>query len=361
MNDSLKRALASSIVALSIATGVEANMNQKDGHKRCEKDSFAFAFPKDMNLVDPADIYFYAAALAVQASEGGLEWGVQGTPSTLTPVKGKVLNFDWNYNPGVRVGIGGYIDHDAWNLEANWTWVHFTNYENVSSASSTIVPIWLNGSDSPTASLSKSANAGWNGHYNVVDTWMGKPYHVSRHFIMNPVLGLRLAFIDQDYDVTYGGLSNINRVHISVENNFWGLGLRAGMNTEWILAKQWRFFGTFAGSLMRGHFAVDQHYSEPTIASQTRLSGGSLSEHFWDTVPVLEASLGLQWGMHFNCDRNYVSVRAAYEFYEWFDQFQARKIYSFDATDFGNGAFGNEALRTNFTLNGFSLALQFDF
>lgn len=358
--NSMKKMAVSSIVALAIASGLQADMDKKEYCKRVEKDSFAFAFPKDMNLVNPSDVYFYVTGLYIQASEGGLEWGVQNKNAAVTPVKGKVLNFDWNYNPGVRVGFGGYIDHDAWNLEANWTWVHFSNYENVKS-SGNISPSWLSGSNSSVFSIGPNANAGWNGQYNVVDTWMGKPYHVSRHFLLNPVIGVRLAFIDQDYDVHYGGLSDTTPIYVSITNNFWGLGLRAGMNSEWVIAKQWRFFGMFAGSIMRGHFAVDQHYGFPTLVTQPLLAGGSLSEHFWDTVPVLEAALGLQWGMHFNCDRNYVAVRFAYEFYEWFDQFQARKYYAFDATVAGNTASGNEALRTNFTLNGFSLAVQFDF
>lgn len=357
MHRTFKGVLASSIVALSITTSLQADMHQKEYGKRTERDCFAFAFPKDMNLVNPCDVYFYVAGLAIQASEGGLEWGIKNANGVgVTPINGKVLNFDWNYNPGVRVGYGGYFDHDAWNFEANWTWVHFSNYQNVTVTSGNIIPTWLYGSDIATALIGPSANAGWNGHYNVVDTWMGKPYYVSRYFIMNPLLGLRLAFIDQDYNVSYSGATAVNRSNVQIKNNFWGLGLRAGMNTELLICKDWRFFGTLAGSLMRGHFAVNQHYNIPSVA--TSMHGANLSEHFWDTVPVLEATLGLQWGTHFNCNKNYVSVRAAYEFYEWFDQFQARKIYTLGNTSNG---LANEALRSNFTLNGFSLALQFDF
>ncbi|MBI3508607.1 MAG: hypothetical protein HY069_03085 [Chlamydiia bacterium] len=360
-NKSVNSALASSIVALSLTGQIEAGMNSE--HK--PKDSFAFAFPKDVNLVDPNDIYFYVAGLAMQASEGGLEYGIQNDNGSVTngsggsaiPLKhGYVLNFDWNYNPGVRVGLGGYIDHDAWNLEGNWTWVHFSNYtSNETPATSIVIPLWMTGGDSAPASFGNGANAGWRGQYNQVDLWMGKPYHISRHFVMNPVLGMRFGFIDQTFRVDYGGLNFRSKVYTT--NNFYGFGLRAGVNSEWIVNKDWRFFGTAAGSMLRSHIHAKERFSVPSGTNSPTTS--YIDETIWDNIPVLDLSLGLQWGMFFNCERNYVAVRAAYEFQEWFDLFYVRKIYNGGFAN-SNG-FGNEALRTDFSLNGFSLAVQFDF
>lgn len=367
LRSKFSKVIASSIVALSVATtGLHAGLFQREPGKRGEgKDTFAFAYPKDMNLVDPADVYFYVEGLAMQASQGGLEYGIlnnsgnanAGGGSAFPVTGGKVYNFDWSYNPGVRVGLGGYVNHDAWMIEANWTWLHFTNYESVTAkGSSIIIPTWVTGGDSTASTFGKSVSAGWNGHYNVVDTMLGKPYHISRCFIVNPTLGLRLAFIDQNYDVEYSGFGAPTDAHL--KNNFWGIGLRAGMNSEWVVSKQWRFFGGFAGALLRGHYAVNQKYSVPP-ALLNSLNNSGINEHFWDNAPVLEMNLGVQWGMHFNCDKNYVAVRAAYEFQEWFDQLQIRKIYSSGPS--GVNGLGNEALRTDFSLNGFTLALQFDF
>lgn len=315
-----------------------------------------------MNLVNPVDLYFYVAGLAIQASEGGLEFGIRndsgnvsGAGGSALPItNGKVYNFDWNYNGGLRVGFGGYIDHDAWNLELNYTWVHFSNYRSVAlSSSSIVIPLWATGADTPTPVFGRGASAGWNGDYHVIDGWMGKPYHVSRYFVVNPLFGVRFAIIDQDYNVDYSGINS--RSEMNAKNNFWGIGLRGGLNMDWICAKEWKFFGTLAASLLRGHFAMNQSFVLPSSTFNT----SGLHSHFWNTSPVIDMALGVEWGKHFNCDKAHVAVRAAYEFQEWFDQFQVRKIFSGGLA--ANNGLGNDALRSNFSLNGFSLALQFDF
>lgn len=363
MKKSWNHVIASSVVALSVMTGLEAGFQPREWNKKEEKkESFAFSFPKDLNLTNPVDIYFYVSGLAIQASEGGLAFGIRndsgnasGAGGAALPItNGKVYNFDWSYNPGVRVGVGGYIDHDAWDLEVNYTWIHFTNYQSVSVPSgSTIIPLWATGADSPAGTFGNGASAAWNGNYHVIDGWMGKPYHVSRYFVMNPVFGVRFAIIDQNFRIDYSGTSS--RTEMNAVNNFWGIGLRSALNMDWICAKEWKFFGTLGGALLRGHFATDQSVVMPSSS----FNGSSFRDHFWDNSPVIDMTLGVEWGRHFNCDKSHVAVRAAYEFQEWFDQFQVRKIFSGGFA--ANNGMGNDGLRSNFSLNGFSLALQFDF
>jgi hypothetical protein len=359
---SLNRALASSIVALSITGGLFATPLTDERTIRCEgrPDPFAFDFPKDLHLCDPVDFYVYAAGLIMQASEGGLEFGIQnnngnlvagtgGSAATLTG--GKVLGMDFGYNGGIRIGLGGYVDHDAWNLDASWTWVNINNTQELLLPSyATLIPLWSLGIDTPLGQYGKQVNASWKGSYHTVDASLGKPYHVSRYFVLNPLIGARFAVIDQKYRVDYQGLPPARLIFHS-KNNFVGLGPRAGITGDWILGRGFKIFGSFAASILRGHYAVNE-------TAGTVVKG--FNEHFWDTSPVMETTLGLGWGRHFNCDRNYFGFRFAYEIYEWFNMMQVRKIYGLNGDVSGN-AFVNEALRTNLTLSGFSLSFQCDF
>ena len=76
---------------------------------------------------------------------------------------------------------------------------------------------------------------------------------------------------------------------------------------------------------------------------------------YYQNQPNFEITLGIAWGMYFNKQRNYVGLKAAYEFHEWWDQLNMRKFFS------GSAGWANDVVsRGNLTLNGFSLALQFD-
>jgi hypothetical protein len=70
----------------------------------------------------------------------------------------------------------------------------------------------------------------------------------------------------------------------------------------------------------------------------------------------MEIQLGVAWSKYFNRQKFRVKIAAAYEFHEWWDQFNMRKIY-------GNGTTiiqSDTVSRGNLSLNGFSLNARFD-
>jgi hypothetical protein len=120
---------------------------------------FAFAYPFDMDLNCPRDFYVHVDGLAMQAKQDGMEFAIQdssavGLDSPIT--NGRVEGFsgnnhDFDYNPGVRFGLGFYLDHDAWNVDFAWTWLNITNYEhaNASTATGVVIPQWALGLGTP--------------------------------------------------------------------------------------------------------------------------------------------------------------------------------------------------------------------
>ena len=161
--------------------------------------------------------------------------------------------------------------------------------------------------------------------------------------------GVRGAWIDQHFSVSYGGFGDNNRTIHHGENDFWGVGARCGIDTNWILGKGWKLFGNVASSILFGKFEVDQSLNIPSNG------GFDMRYDYYQNQPNFEITLGIAWGMYFNKQRNYVGLKAAYEFHEWWDQLNMRKFFS------GSAGWANDVVsRGNLTLNGFSLALQFD-
>lgn len=362
------RVLASSVAVLSMAANAYAipkgPCEPKAMDVCCEEPKpgpFAFSYPMDMGLACPRDFYVHIDGLAFQAKEDGLSFVIQDTNGVTSPVtRGTVNGFSddhssWDYNPGARFGLGFFLDHDSWALDFNWTWVNITNYKNANAttAGGIIIPLWILGSDTPAGQIGTRSSAVWDAQYDVIDVRLAKPYHVSRYFVMKPHFGIRGGWINQHFSVDYGGLTSANRTIHHGDNDFWGIGARAGLDTDWILGKGWCLFGNFATSLLAGKFEIDQSMTLPT-------GNGSYDINFdyYQNTPNFEIVLGIGWGRYFNKGKHHVSLKAAYEFHEWFDQMNMLKVSSYTSA---TGAYGIDTVsRGNLTLNGFSLALQID-
>lgn len=377
-NQSLSRVLASSFVVCLATTSLNAiprdPCEPPPPSVCCEEPRpgpFAFSYPFDMDLNCPRDFYFHVDGLAMQAKQDGLEFAIQDstTPTSTAPItRGTVEGFsgdnnDFDYNPGIRVGLGFYLDHDAWNLDFNWTWLNITNHEkaNANTAFGAMIPLRSLGSDGTTSTIGARTSAKWDVRYNTIDVSLGKPHYVSRYLVMNPFFGARIGWIDQEYSVNYGGAATGpsgtpgTRTISHNQNDFWGIGTRAGINTDWMLGKGWCLFGNIAASILFGKFEIDQSYHLPANITTGISQGYDIDFDLYQNVPNFEIAIGIGWGKYFNKKRNHVALRAAYEFHEWWDQNNMRKFSS------GGPNYVNDVVsRGNFTLNGFSLKVQFD-
>ena len=372
--------LASSVAAVLATTGLNAiprdPCEPPPPPVCCEEPRpgpFAFAYPFDMDLNCPRDFYLRVDGLAFQAKEDGLEFAIRDTSTVAasTPITGgEVIGFssddnDYDYNPGIRVAFGFFLDHDAWNLDFAWTWLNLTNYsrEHIGTSLGALLPLQALGIGTPLVNIGETASSRWDAHYNTIDVKLAKPYYVSRYLVLSPHFGARGGWIDQHIGVDYSGQTSApNRTIAKAENDFWGIGARAGLDSDWILGKGWCLFGQVAASMLFGKFEIDQSYNLPGSAAD----GYTIDYDFYQNVPNFEMALGIGWGKYFNKKRNHVSVRVAYEFQEWWDQLNIRKFHSGSiglptTTAAGTGIYDNDVVsRGNFTLNGFSLRVQFD-
>ncbi len=377
-SNSFGRVLASSVAVLLATTSLNAiprdPCEPPPPPVCCEEPRpgpFAFSYPFDMDLNCPRDFYFHVDALAMQAKEDGLEFAIRDTTNPVgstTPITGGTVagfsgsNDDYDFNPGLRVGMGFYLDHDAWNLDFNWTWLNITNYKtaNANTSLGVMVPLWTLGEGDATTIMGARTSAKWDVHYNTLDISLAKPHYVSRYLVMSPFFGARAGWIYQHFAVDYGGdatgpggTPNTRSISHN-DNDFWGIGARAGLNTDWILGKGWCLFGNVAASMLFGKFEIDQNYSHP-LTQGTSSAGYDIDNDFYQNVPNMEIVLGIGWGKYFNKKRNHVSLKAAYEFHEWWDQNNLRRFFS------GSPHYTNDVVsRGNFTLNGFSFKVQFD-
>ena len=347
-----------------------------------EPGPFAFYYPKDMNLSCPKGFYVKGEFLLMQVKEEGLEYAITqnttevGVNNNAFPLTGGDIqgystgHHNWDWTCGARAGIGFYLNYDSLNVEAIWTYIRINNDSGKNLSGGRMLPFWLppNLRGNGLAPPNIASSARWTGNLNTLDLKLGKPYHISRYVIFNPHCGLRMAWIDQDYtsrnsgDFVIGPELLDENLKMNAKNDFWGVGPRVGIDTEWHFSDSWYLFGNMATSILYSHFDV---YQELIFDDNTFYQ---LKHGFYTNSPNMEINLGICWCHLFNKNKNMVSLKAAYEMHQWWDQNRLRRFFDKDTntatgpySDISASNSNDEVARGDLTVNGFSFAIQFDF
>ncbi|MCB1106962.1 MAG: MOMP family protein [Chlamydiia bacterium] len=264
-----------------------------------------------------------------------------GTPfaysnSTLissVPLKGRTKDIDFGWSWGVRVGGGKNICFDQWDIYAS-----FISYNNHSSGSakgglnSTLIP--LRGLVITQTGV-KYAKSTYDLDFYNIDLELGRHYYVSEKLSFRPFVGLKNAWIDQSQMIRYtGGSLGHNSAHIDDECEYWGIGLKGGINSKWHLAEGFYLAGVFSGALLYGYFDIE-HREKVTPSPQDRIK---LEDNKHRFVPMVNWRLGLGYGTYFNQKEYYLDIGAYCEGMYWWRQNQMLKIYEYVALRYDNFA-----------------------
>ncbi|MFA6119599.1 MAG: Lpg1974 family pore-forming outer membrane protein [Parachlamydiales bacterium] len=315
---------------------------------------FAFSYPKDVGLSCPRDFYARGEFLWMKGAEEGLDFTMENDATvnfTFPLENGDIKGFstgsqEWDWRPGFRVGFGMYSNHDAWNFDLNYTYIRIKADSVIENNPGDLLATFL---APPVNDLQmSSASARWSGDNSALDLVMGKPYHVSRYFVSNPMIGIRAAWIDQDYHARYF-FANIKN-NVNLKNDFWGVGLRGAYEGQFLLGSGWYIYGKAAFALLFGKFDISQ---------QANTVGGdadySINNSFYNVVPNTELGFGVCFSKYFNKNQYQVGLKVGYEFHEWWNQNQLTKFYNF------NPIANDTVSKSNLSFNGFTFGLNVEF
>ena len=289
-------------------------------------------------------VFVTADALVWKAKEDGLAYTIKNNApinnnSSSVPAlpnnNAKVKHFDFGWAGGFRVGMGYHFPKRKWDLGVNWTWYQQKSHAHTgTNANQELFAIWM----APTAvgnnlttpfAVCTEAKAKWHLHYNVLDLDLGRSCAITRFFSVRPHGGFRSAWIHQKFDIDYINFpgsttplrSGMTSVDIGLKNNFWGWGIRTGIDTNWILGGCWSLFGNASYSLLWGNFhvkngEVDNLVGPPPVAQlQVNLN------NFYHTLRAnLECAMGLRWDYQSPSERYHLAFSAGWEEQLWFDQ-----------------------------------------
>lgn len=301
--------------------------------------------------------YLFADATYWHADVGSTDWGIKRPDSAAVPEKIDVhsLNFKWNW--GFKVGIGANIDHDMWDTNFYYTWFHTQNSNSIGA------PLAARNVDSLLfGELFVSGSIDWNIHYSMFDWELGRWQYTSKNLALRPHVGIKGGWINQRIKLHHKENNTGATDRFNLQNDFWGVGPSAGVNTLWVLGnagnrQEHRFslFGDFAGALMYGHFNIKEKASffSDGVLSDGSFHANGLSRNLATTM--LQGAMGLSWDLAFNQEHNHFMMKVGYEFQYWFRQNQLMRFFN----GFTSG--GGARLSDDLALQGVTAEFRFDF
>lgn len=313
------------------------------------------------------DVFMTADFIYWTGRMDGLAYVASGQGNNQTSVsRGRVCSPDWEWDPGFKVGLGHNLPHDGWDIYAEYTWFHSTATD--SKKGNTLDPNWnisnIEAIVSPTVLASgfiDRASSHWHLHYNVIDLELGRNYFVSQYLSLRPFFGFKTTWQDIDYRVRYhssiqSGLESNFRMRNDAD--FWGIGLRTGLDMTWHISPVFSVYGNMALSALwcqydikRRDTRTDAQGVSPTPGPPlgTQIITYDTQKDFHTLKGVLELSIGIRGEWWFSDNRYHFLVQTGWEEHVWINHNQLIK------THFVASAHGDMILQ------GFTLKIRFGF
>ena len=323
--------------------------------------------------------YITIDPLLLKPQENGLEFVVvtnnvgqaaSGNPSLFGRSKIKAPKFKWDW--GFRLGVGANLPHDAWDVYLNWTRFRTHHSRHIfAGANQLLTPIFVNNENgtltplSNPASLSQfaltNAKSKWQLRFNEIDLEVGREFFASKWLVLKPHAGLATAWIRQKDKIGYrnwlnpGGAGTfVSNAFVNMKNNFWGIGLRGGLDTQWGLTCGFSLFADFAASFLYGYFDLD-HDEFYTYATGAQVDFFDAKDFFHVDRVITDVILGIRYDYMFCDDRYHLGVQVGWEHHIYWGQNQFQR---FVGTRMPGIFVANQG---DLTLQGFSAEVRFDF
>ena len=357
-----KQILALATLGLSATLGAAQSNCAPTPAATCYPDHCACHHCLGPDLVNPpvnpvtcnGDLAITVAGFYWNAHQDGMEYAIDDAVAvTQTAGESTILGlnnlidaehltpkFDWDF--GFKLGLAYAGCHDGWDIGVLWTWFKGNSDDHTEAEfddNHTLLPLWSSYAPSQGLNLyATDIKEEWTLQLNLIDIELGREFWTSKYLSLRPFIGLRVAFIDQDFDMefrggSWGGGNDSAPDNAAVngfaelDNNFKGAGARIGLDSTWHLGCGWGVYGNLAASIVHGRFDITHdEYLRLPIAPFNKRKLFETSENFRVSRGMLDLGLGLQWETLF-CECEWAfTLQLGYENHMFFNQNQMWRV-----------------------------------
>lgn len=294
-------------------------------------------------ICNGSDLYITGEFLWWTARETGLALAADGIVTNIANAplshSGKVEYVDFKWRPGFKVGLGLNLDHDCWDIYANYTWFHGEG-GNHSISATPAEPLRPSLLTSPSISRVINMEGSWKLHFNVIDLELARNFYVSKCLALRPFAGLKGTWQKQMFHAKAVAQQEfvleplnppLNPLIIialltfreQFKERFGGVGLRAGLDSNWYFTRHWGMYADISASAVWGRFNNRTKFNlvsdtEIFNLGTTPVTTENVRDKFDTVLPVLEMGLGLKWENWFSCDEYHIEADVGWENQIWF-------------------------------------------
>ncbi len=269
--------------------------------------------------------------------------------------RGCVIGPDWSMSSGFKVGLGLMFDCDGWDLYANYTWLRPSTKKETAypKGNKTLAELnWNQTYESTNFDSIASISGKWDLDLNVLDLELGRNFFISKCLHLRPHFGLKGTWQEQGMDVvtsgTTGSLTTLQSIVATGRFcvDYWGIGIRAGLDSAWHFTPCFSFVGEVAASTLWERFQSEGKSVYENLTTSLFSIPFYTVDTFHTIKPVLELYVGLRWENWFCCDEFHWSIEAGWEEQWWADQNQF--YYRVTETRMGDLAFQGLTVKVRF-------------
>lgn len=252
-------------------------------------------------------------------------------------VEGQMVRPNMTWRPGVRVGLGWNTPYDFWDVNLGWTYYFNKSVTNraqpdidiYNSGEEGFWPYWAVPRSTTASSTARSREffqnmqGTWKLNYNTLNLELGRSLYFTKAVALRTHFGLQTGWIHQSMGVSYERTANAYQANngelVNGKSDFWGFGLRTGLEGEWMLGYGFSILGKSAISALSGRTQARRLQSSRRPGLDY-LRSFSIRDRNSQIAPSCEGLIGLSWGSCLGCDNMFLSFSANWEFMYWFSQ-----------------------------------------
>lgn len=278
------------------------------------------------NLYATGSFIFWRAS-ADYLAPAFLDNSFSSNPGDLANIifEGKVLEPEFDYKPGYKVGLGYKFHRDRWDLFAEYTRFHQTTHSShqVTPGGQHMHAVWLV-FITPVLINEEfgSYKSKWKTDFDILDAEVGRDFFCGKHLTFRPSLGLRTLWLEQKYDLTYISLVQDLPVFSNNKSSSWAIGPRVALSNTWNLCSSLKIVGDLGISLLHTEDMVTVSQKLPFLLTQGQTSDilYANKEKISLVKPILDLSLGLAWGLPLFHEKCAFDLQVSYDYSIYWDQ-----------------------------------------
>lgn len=277
-------------------------------------------------------------------------------------------NVSGDYDPGFKIGLGIDFPCICWDTDLIWTHFdtknsshHESEFRGTPASSFVAIPFFKESEITLTAGDRVNATGSMNFKYDVIDLEFGKWICCNSCLLFRPHVGFRAVDIREKFhsqldhfstDGTPTALLTDYRAHIN--NEFKGVGVRAGLDTDLQLCEGWSVIGRAAAAIVWGNTKIRNDFDSLEIDSQDFATRSHETDHYRHSRAFTDLSLGIRYrSCYCQCP---FSIEAAWEHHYLFNQ------HRFFASDYLDSEHGyNFKKNGDVSLQGLTVTLGLEF